>query len=77
MDCSNNFSTPFFIINNQVTYKFKSFDLYIGGENLTNFTQPNPIIDSENPFGNNFDASLIWAPVMGRHFYLGARYNLN
>ena len=71
------FSDPFLILNNQVTYKFESFDLYLGGENITNFTQPNPIIDSENPFGNDFDAALIWAPVMGRNFYLGARYKFN
>ena len=71
------FSDPFLILNNQVTYKFESFDLYLGGENITNFTQPNPIIDSENPFGNDFDAALIWAPVMGRSFYLGARCNFN
>ena len=50
--------------------------MYIGGENLTNYTQPNPIIDVENPLGDDFDASLIWGPVMGRNIYVGIRYKI-
>ena len=50
--------------------------MYIGGENLTNFTQPNPIINADNPFEDGFDASLIWGPVMGRNIYVGVRYKI-
>ena len=40
-------------------------------ENFLDYTQDNPILDSQNPFGNNFDASIIWAPIMGRLVYTG------
>ena len=74
---SDSFSTSFILFNSQITYKWDHADVYIGSENLGNYTQPNPIIDSEDPFGQDFDASLIWGPVMGRNIYFGLRYNIN
>lgn len=74
---SESFSSPFTLLNSQLTYKRNIHEIYIGAENITNYTQPNPIIDSENPFGEDFDASLIWGPVMGRNIYIGFRYNIN
>ena len=71
-----NFSSPFRLLNSQITYKWNNADVYIGAENITNYIQSNPIIDPENPFGQDFDASLIWGPVMGRNIYLGFRYNI-
>ena len=56
--------------------KIKDFSVYIGGENLLSYTQENPIIDSENPTSSFFDASLIYAPVMGRMIYTGLRYKI-
>ena len=53
-----------------------NFVIYVGGENLTNFTQEAPIIDFENPFGPNFNASQIYAPVMGATGYIGIRWTL-
>lgn len=64
------------ILLGQITYSFKRADIYIGGENLTDYRQENPIIDAKNPFGNTFDASLIWAPLMGRTIYAGLRFNI-
>jgi len=61
----------------QVTYRWRDLDLYLGGENLTNFKQKHPIIDPGNPFGEYFDASMIWGPIMGRMFYMGLRYAIN
>lgn len=58
----------------QVTYRMKMLDLYVGGENLTNFVQNNPILAAEQPFGPYFDASLVWGPVMGRLVYAGLRF---
>ncbi|MBI9072791.1 MAG: TonB-dependent receptor [Melioribacteraceae bacterium] len=72
----NDFSS-FTIINAQITRKFRGFDIYLGGENLTDFTQDNPILSAESPFSNNFDASIIWGPIMGRKIYLGIKYTLN
>ena len=60
----------------QVTKRFKGFDIYVGGENLTGFTQPDPIIGAGNPWDRSFDASCIWGPLMGRRFYAGIRMTI-
>jgi hypothetical protein len=69
-------SDSYFTMNAQVTKKFKYFDVYLGAENITDYTQENPILASDEPFGEHFDASIIWAPVNGRMFYTGFRYTL-
>lgn len=70
-------SQAFFISNAQITKIFgKKFELYLGGENLMNFIQPNAIISSGEPFGQYFDASQAWGPVFGRMIYGGFRYRL-
>jgi len=51
-------------------------DLYIGGENLLNYRQPNPIIEAEDPFSRDFNATVIWGPLMGRKVYAGLRFTL-
>ena len=66
----------FFMLNAQVTKVFRKFEAYIGGENLLNFTQHNPIIGAENPFGNNFDATRVWGPIMGTMIYGGIRVSI-
>ena len=71
---SQEFSDVFPRLNAQVTYKLKRWDLYIGGENLTNYTQQNPIVEPENPFGPNFDASRVWGPIIGYNVYFGIRF---
>ena len=60
----------------QVTRRFKGFDIYLGGENLTNYKQPSPIISAENPFGSDFDASCVWGPLMGLKLYGGIRLTI-
>jgi len=60
-------------INAQVTKKIDIVDLYFGVENLTNYKQNNPIIAADDPFGDYFDASLVWGPIEGRKFYAGVR----
>ena len=60
----------------QVTKRFKGFDFYVGGENLTGFTQPDPIIGAADPWAPGFDASCIWGPLMGRRIYAGIRVTL-
>ena len=60
----------------QVTRYFRRWSIYLGGENLTNFKQKNPIIDAANPWGNNFDSTMIWGPVHGAKGYIGIRFNL-
>lgn len=60
----------------QVTYRMKRFEFYVGGENILNFTQPDPIIGASDPFGATFDATRVWAPVLGTVVYGGFRYEL-
>ncbi len=60
----------------QLTRYFRTWSIYVGGENLTNFTQPNPIIGYDNPFGADFDASMAWGPIHGTKVYIGARWAL-
>ncbi|MEP1096032.1 MAG: TonB-dependent receptor [Cyclobacteriaceae bacterium] len=70
-------STPdFFLLNAQISRGFRWGNIYLGSENLLNFTQEDPIIDSQNPFSNDFDASLVWAPVAGRMVYAGFKYKI-
>jgi outer membrane receptor for ferrienterochelin and colicin len=69
-------SPAYTIINAQVTKYFKKWNVYLGGENLTNYKQKNPIIASDQPFGEYFDSTLIWGPVSGMNIYLGLRYTL-
>ena len=60
----------------QVTRRFKGWDVYIGAENLTNYTQKNPIIGADNPRQPTFDASCIWGPLMGIKAHVGFRFTL-
>lgn len=70
------YSEVYPMVNAQITHVFKQWDFYIGGENLTNYRQSNPIIDASNPFGDKFDATQIWGPVMGINIYAGLRYSI-
>ncbi len=70
------YSDPYLYLLGQVTRKFKYFDIYAGCENITNYVQEHPIMAADKPFGPNFDASIIWAPLMGRTFYVGLRWTI-
>jgi outer membrane receptor for ferrienterochelin and colicins len=60
----------------QVTKKFKHFDIYLGGENLTNFRQLDPISEYWKPYHTHFDASMAWGPVVGIAIYAGIRLTI-
>ena len=60
----------------QVTRRFRGFDIYLGGENLTNFRQKMPVIGYADPSAADFDASAVWGPVMGIKIYAGFRITL-
>lgn len=63
------------MLNLQVTRWFRHFSIYIGGENLTNYRQKNPIISSSDPWGKDFDSTLVWGPIDGAMAYIGIRLN--
>ncbi|MGN6195503.1 MAG: carboxypeptidase-like regulatory domain-containing protein [Ginsengibacter sp.] len=73
------YSPGYVSMNAQVSRSFgktKAFELYAGGENLTNYFQKNVIISADQPFGKYFDASMVWGPVSGRLLYGGLRYKI-
>lgn len=66
------YSDPYSTLNAQIARNFtEKFRLYAGAENLTGTMQDNPIIDAANPFGNYFDASMVYAPIMPANVYVG------
>lgn len=69
-------SPVYTILNAQVTKYFKKWNIYAGVENLTGFTQSNPIIAADDPFGPYFDSSIVWGPIMGRKIYLGLKFEI-
>ena len=70
--------SPFYVIMNaQITKKLgEHWELYVGGENLTNYKQDYPIISAENPTSEDFDASMVWGPLSGIRGYLGVRFQI-
>ncbi|HBN06821.1 MAG TPA: hypothetical protein DD434_13710 [Bacteroidales bacterium] len=69
-------SPEYFILHAQITRKFNKFEAYIGCENILDYKQKNPIISSDNPFGQYFDSSIIYAPILGRQFNFGLRIKI-
>ncbi len=71
------FSEQTNLLNLQVTKVFsRKFEIYVGGENVTNTTQENPIVSADNPFGSYFDSTMVYAPINGANYYVGLRYKL-
>lgn len=71
------FSKSYSLMNAQITKIFSpTFEVYVGGENIGNYTQEKAILGSENPFGPNFDASIVYAPVFGQMYYAGLRFKI-
>ena len=64
------------VVNAQITKYFRQWSVYVGGENLFDYTQDMPVIDAMNPRGENFDSSMIYGPVHGRKLYVGVRFNI-
>ncbi len=64
------------IVNLQITKYFRTWEVYSGVENLTDFRQMHAVIGGDQPFGDYFDSSMIWGPLHGRKIYLGFRYRI-
>ncbi len=72
------FSPTVGTLNLQVTKVFSAkFEVYLGGENVTNVRQANPIVSPEDPFGPNFDTNFVYGPIFGSMYYTGLRFKLN
>lgn len=60
----------------QITKYWRTCSLYLGAENMTNYRQKEPVIASAEPFGTDFDASMVYAPINGWKVYIGFRWAL-
>jgi outer membrane receptor for ferrienterochelin and colicin len=64
-------------LNIQVTKVFSpTFEIYIGGENITNVKQSDPIVSSQNPFDPAFDTTFVYGPIFGSMYYSGLRFKI-
>ncbi|GAB5399026.1 MAG: TonB-dependent receptor plug domain-containing protein [Aureisphaera sp.] len=64
-------------LNAQITKVFSPrFEVYLGGENMTNVRQDQPIINAENPFATYFDTTFVYGPIFGSMYYAGLRYKI-
>jgi len=73
------YSPDFWLMNAQVSKTFGivfPFEVYAGVENMTNYFQQQVIVAADQPFSNQFDASMVWGPVSGRMFYGGLRFTI-
>jgi outer membrane receptor for ferrienterochelin and colicin len=71
------FSPSFSLMNAQITRTFSStFEVYVGGENIGNYTQDKAVLGADNPFGATFDTSIVYAPVFGQMYYAGLRFKI-
>ncbi|TNE80248.1 MAG: TonB-dependent receptor [Bacteroidetes bacterium] len=70
------YSPSYMNVNLQVSKTWKKLEAYAGVENLLNITQKDLIIDPSNPYGQYFDAGMVWGPSMGTLVYFGLRYDI-
>ncbi|QRM89292.1 TonB-dependent receptor [Lacinutrix sp. WUR7] len=64
-------------LNLQITKVFSpKFEVYLGGENVTNVRQNNPILGADDPFGANFDTTFVYGPIYGSNYYAGLRFKI-
>lgn len=71
------YSPDYRLLNGQITKRFgETLDIYVGGENILNFRQENPIVAVDDVSSPYFDASMIWGPILGGNAYVGIRYRI-
>ena len=73
----SDYAPSFATLNTQITRVFsKTFEVYVGGENITNYKQANGILAADAPFGAYFDSTMQYAPAFGQMYYAGLRFKL-
>ena len=73
----SDYAPSFATLNAQITRVFsKTFEVYVGGENITNYKQANGILAADAPFGAYFDSTMQYAPAFGQMYYAGMRFKL-
>ena len=78
-ESTSEFSHPFYLIHGSVQRLWSARSskrsgiqntVTVGLKNLTNTVQNRPIIQSESPFSEDFDASRIYAPIERRRLFV-------
>lgn len=70
-------SDPYTLVTAQFTWRFETWEIYGGCENIGDFRQERPILGWQDPFGPHFDTAFAWGPTRGREFYIGIRWRLD
>ena len=71
------YTNPFSTVNAQITKIFSdTFEVYVGGENIGNYRQNHVILGANDPFGNEFDSSIVYGPIFGQMYYAGLRFKI-
>ena len=69
----------YFVVNAKADYHLTShWEIYVGAENLFNYTQAGSAHDEPHYFDQygNFNTSHIWGPLRGRQMYAGIRVRI-
>jgi outer membrane receptor for ferrienterochelin and colicins len=76
-DSLSKMADGFSLLSAQLTRQFsEKTSVYLGVENALDVRQSDAVLGASNPFGARFDTSQVYAPVFGRMFYVGFRFNL-
>jgi outer membrane receptor for ferrienterochelin and colicins len=71
------YSDDYLLMNAQITKDIGTkWSVYLGVENITDFKLDDPIVSANDPFGSNFDTSMVWGPIFGRMAYAGFRFRI-
>lgn len=66
------------LLNAQYNHSWVNFELFGGLKNILDFTpDANSIAGANNPFGDDFDPTYVYASNQGRRFFLGLRWKLD
>lgn len=71
------YSDDYVLMNAQITKDIGTkWSVYLGVENITDFKLDDPIVAANDPFGSQFDTSMVWGPIFGRMTYAGFRFRI-
>jgi hypothetical protein len=74
-DGFGNTSPSFSVMNAQITRRFLVFLKYMLEVKIL-VRQHKAVLGSDNPFGTNFDTSIVYAPIFGQMYYAGLRFKI-
>jgi hypothetical protein len=75
-DYGDGYSPVYPMFYAQVTKRYRTLEVYLGCENIADYMQENPVISAANPSSRDFNAGVIWGPLMGRKLYVGMRLTI-